>query len=160
MSFHTAASLRHDYSSWLARYGFNLAVTVNANRELHLHRQETIVRAIDGKLNRVFLGPRFSRLPEADRVGIVAVPETKLTSVHFHIALRIPVPVRSSILRSATKESIESLLRVERNGRRFLPWASVDVRVCDSGWLPYIVKSVTETTLVYVRGLPPADPSS
>jgi hypothetical protein len=122
MSFRSSESIRSVYIEWLSSQEFDLAITVNVNRLLPWYREEQVIRVIDGKLNRHFLGPRYSRLPEPQRVFIVGVAEYKLSGVHFHLAVRIPKSLPLEDKRSATADAIDQLLRTTRHGRRFLPF--------------------------------------
>lgn len=143
--------IRTAYSHWFAAYPFDLAITINANWKSNEYQQGRLIRAIDGTLNRVFLGPRYSRLPQHCRLGFAGVPEKKLLAFHFHIALEIRTQHALPTKQHITEATLDSLL--SRNG--LLPRASIHVQPYrDAGWLRYILKSVTPTTHIYVNGLP------
>jgi hypothetical protein len=134
-------------------------ITINANRELAIHEQEKLLRIIDGKLNRLFLGPRYAKRAVRDRVGFVAVPEYKVGSVHFHGAIRIPNQVRSSVRDKDPKVVVENLLwdllnEKNRDDKRLLPGACIDVQPYLDGWIKYILKNTRRDTVFYINGLP------
>ncbi len=145
--------LRQGWRDWLRHHDFCLAVTVNANRPLALDRQEHVLRQIDGKLNRAFCGPRFARLPDGERVGIVGVPETKVSGVHFHCAVAIRQPLSDDDKVRIARGSLSSLTQIRSVRGALLPGASIHVTPCDAGWGEYIVKSIVFETIVYARGL-------
>jgi hypothetical protein len=161
MSYQSAAALRSEYTTWLRTYNFHLAITINANTLLPtINDQMKLIEAVDGKLNRKFLGNRYTALPEHSRIGLVAVSEHKLCADHFHFAIRFPSALRASVRDEAAAERVRKILstflKSPRFGRTYLPAASIDVRAChdSAGWIDYILKNVTETVPVYVRGLP------
>jgi hypothetical protein len=160
MLLYRSHPVRDAYRDWLVAVDFELAVTINANIPLSEDRCRQILRAIDGKVNRLFLGPRYSRRPEHQRVCFVGVPERKASGVHFHIALKIPVSMSLRLKRWFLNRALNVFLRSERNGRRFLPSASIHVQPCDTGWIDYIVKNVWADTQVYLSGVRPISEAS
>lgn len=152
-------AFQRQYIEWCRRFPFDLAITVNANRRVAVHRRPAILRAVDGRLNREFLGPRYCYLPQAQRIRTIGVPEEKTDSVHFHLAVGIPVDDSGVKKMIRTETSLTQLLRGDHRAQ-LLPGASIDVRQYqDAGWLEYICKGVNEHTEVYVSGLTPENMS-
>jgi hypothetical protein len=150
-------AVRDAYASWLHAHEFDLAVTVNPNRPLRWDTVARVVLAMDGRLNRRFVGAKFVKKSELERVGFVAVAERTALAEHVHCALRIRNDMSVAVKQQATADALQTLLKVPRDGRRFLPAASIDVRPCDQGWIDYILKNVDDESFVYVRGLPRFD---
>lgn len=145
--------LRQVYRDWLEGIPFDVVMTVNPNADLSWHRHDTIMRTVDACLNRRYLGPRFAKRPEHHRVAIVGVPERGRAHWHFHFAAKLPSADSTDRKVDAVSLSLTRLFREERQGRRFLPSASIDVQAYRPGWISYILKSCKPETPVYVRGL-------
>ena len=97
------------YFEWLHGTPFDLAVTVDANQYLAPGRRLGIFQAIDQRLNREFLGPRHSYLPESRRVRIVGVTEEELSTVAFWLALAIPVDDTAPVKKTRAERALMAL---------------------------------------------------
>jgi hypothetical protein len=156
-AFAASTELRQSYLEWLSTFEWDLAITINANKILTQMQQQHVLRQIDGVINREFRGPRYANGAEDTRVRIVGAPESKLSGVHFHIAVGIPndLPIAAKALRS--RRAVSGLLKPQGKAG-LLPSASIHIQPCDVGWIGYVLKGVTHATLVYVRGL--SEPTS
>lgn len=153
MDFRPAKRIIDIYDEWLSPLPFDLAITINANRALTPYQQHRVLRDVDGKLNRVFLGPRYSLRSEERRIRIVGIPVDKTPGTHFHWAVQIPVEASSHQKKARTHSALATFLAEEAQ-RRTLVSGSMEIRrYRDTGWLRYILRSVNENTEVYVRGI-------
>ena len=82
--------LQEEYFQLWRHYVFDLAMTINANLHLSPAQKIWFRRAMDGKLNRRWLGPRYAQRAEGNRIKFLAVPEYKRKGAHFHCARYIP----------------------------------------------------------------------
>ena len=140
------------YFEWLRGTPFDLAVTVDANQYLAPGRRLGIFQAIDQRLNREFLGPRHSYLPESRRVRIVGVTEEKLSTVAFWLALAIPVDDTAPVKKTRAERALMVLFHSNERAR-ILPSASIQVDVYRTDtWLQCICERINTHTGPYVRG--------